>query len=250
MDRHERIALGAAGAVMVAFFVALVYAAGGLGIGLPTCVTDVAPFTAGQVIDKGDHHYEVHVVARMWGFDPPEIHLPTGADVDLYLSAADVTHGLYIEHTNVNLMAVPGSVNAARVRFDTPGTYAMICHEYCGAGHQAMAGAIVVGAVAPVSAAAPAGAAAAGGAQLFAQKGCVACHSVDGKPGVGPTLKGLLGRREELADGSLHTVDAAFIEEQIRVPAASLVKGYQPLMPPLPLTDAEVNALVDYVKTL
>ena len=36
----------------------------------------------------------------------------------------------------------------------------------------------------------------------------------------------------------------------IRLPAASLIKGYQPLMPPLPLTDADVDALVDYVKTL
>lgn len=249
MDRHERLALGAAGAVMVVFFLALVYAAGGLGIDVPTCVSDVVPFAAGRVIDKGDQHYEVHVVARMWAFDPPEIHLPTGADVDLYLSAADVTHGLYIEHTDVNLMAVPGSVNAARVRFDTPGTYAMICHEYCGAGHQAMAGRIVVGALPAAAAAAPA-AVAVGGQQLFAQKGCIACHSVDGTPGVGPTLKGLLGRHEELADGSIHTVDAAFIEAQIRLPAASLIKGFPPVMPPLPLTDAEVNALVDYVKTL
>jgi cytochrome c oxidase subunit II len=252
MDRNERIALVVTGLVMAGFFAALVYAATGLGIALPTCVTGVAPFRQGAVIDKGNNHYEVHLVAKMWAFDPPEIRLPPGADVDLYLSAQDVTHGLYIEHTAVNLMAVPGAVNAARVHFDHAGTYAMICHEYCGVGHQNMAGKFVVGAL-PPAAPAPAGtdaAAADTGQQLFAQKGCVACHTVDGTPGVGPTLRGVLGRHEELADGTVVTVDEAFIEHQIRTPNTKLIKGFQPVMPQLPLTDAEVHALVGYVKTL
>jgi cytochrome c len=34
---------------------------------------------------------------------------------------------------------------------------------------------------------------AAAGKQVFAQ--CIACHSVDGKAGVGPTLQGVLGRK-------------------------------------------------------
>jgi cytochrome c oxidase subunit 2 len=254
MDRSERIALVAAGLVMVAFLVALVYAAAGLGIAVPTCVTDVAPFSTGSVIDKGNNHYEVHVVAKMWSFDPPEVRLPTGAEVDLYLSAKDVTHGLYLEHSAVNLMAVPGSVNAAKVRFDEPGTYAMICHEYCGAGHQNMAGRFVIGAVEPAApttaAAAAAGGGTAAGQALFAQKGCVACHTVDGTPGLGPTLKGVLGRHEELADGGSITVDEAFIEQQIRTPNTKVLKGFQPIMPPVPMTDAELRALVEYVKTL
>jgi cytochrome c oxidase subunit 2 len=242
MDRNERIALAVSGAVLAAFFAALVYAASGLGIGVPTCVTNVTPFTTGAVIAKGDNRYEVHLVAKMWAFDPPEIHLPPGAEVDLYLTAQDVTHGVYVQHTGVNLMAVPGAVNAARVRFDRPGTYPVVCHEYCGAGHQNMAGAFVIGAVA------------AGGGEtgkaLFTQKGCAACHTIDGTAGVGPTLQGVLGRRQELADGATITIDQAFIEQQIRTPNTRPIKGFPPIMPPLPLTDAEVQALVEYVKTL
>jgi cytochrome c oxidase subunit II len=251
MDRSERVALVVAGLVMAGFFAALVYAATGLGIALPTCVTDVTPFRQGAVIDKGNNHYEVHVVAKMWAFDPPEIRLPPGADVDLYLSAQDVTHGLYIEDTGVNLMAVPGAVNAARVHFDRAGTYAMVCHEYCGVGHQNMAGKFVIGALPPAATApAAAGPSTETGAQLFAQKGCIACHTVDGSPGVGPTLRGVLGRHEELADGTVVAVDEVFIEHQIRTPNTKMIKGFQPVMPQLPLTDAEVQALVEYVKTL
>ena len=250
MDRSERIVLVVSGAVMGVFLAALVYAATGLGLGVPTCVTGVTPFDNGAVIDRGNNHYEVHVVAKMWAFDPPEIRLPPGADVDLYLSAKDVTHGLYIEHTGVNLMAVPGAVNGARLHFDREGTYAMVCHEYCGVGHQNMAGRFVIGALPPPVAAVAGGAGADAGKALFTQKGCVACHTIDGSPGVGPTLKSVLGRQQELLDGTTVTIDEAFIEQQIRMPNTRPIKGFPPVMPPLPLSDAEVRALVEYVKTL
>lgn len=250
MDRAERLALLVSALVMAGFFAALVYAATGLGINVPTCVTDVAPFSEGKIIDKGGNHYEVHVVAKMWSFEPAEIHLPPGADVDLYLSAKDVVHGLYVEHTDVNLMAIPGSVNAARLTFPQPGTYAMVCHEYCGVGHQNMAGRFVIGALPPAAPAAAAAGAAQQGQALFADQGCLACHTVDGSPGLGPTLKGAFGRREELADGTAIIVNETFIEEKIRTPNTKIIKGFQPIMPQMPLSDAEVRALVDYVKSL
>ena len=257
MDRAENTALVIAGFLMTVFFAALVYSATGLNISLPTCVTDVAPFAQGQIIDKGNNHYEVHMVARMWAFDPPEVRLPPGSDVDLYLSALDVTHGMYIEHTNVNLMAVPGSVNAARVRFDREGEYNLICHEYCGLGHQNMMGKIVIakGAAVPAPPAAQpvvAGqmSAAQRGQKLFETKACVACHTIDGSPGVGPTMKGLYGHESEMEDGSRILSDEAHVAEEIREPGKHVVKGFQPVMPELPLTDNEVNELVQYLKTL
>ncbi len=257
MDRAENIALFIAGTLMTLFFAALVYSAAGLDISLPTCVTDVAPFKQGKVIDKGDNHYEVHMVAKMWAFDPPEVRLPPGADVDLYLSALDVTHGLYIEHTDVNLMAVPGAVNAARVRFDHEGEYPVICHEYCGLGHQNMMGKFIIasGAAVPPPAAAAAGGAAPSsvaelGKQLFADKGCVACHTVDGSPGVGPTMKGVYGHETQMEDGSAELADETHLEDEIREPNKHIVKGFQPVMPELPLTGEEVKALVAYLKTL
>jgi cytochrome c oxidase subunit 2 len=64
--------------------------------------------------------------------------------VYIYLTSGDVIHGFQIDGTNVNLMAIPGTVAYARVKFDKPGVYHMVCHEYCGIGHQDMATKIIV----------------------------------------------------------------------------------------------------------
>jgi cytochrome c oxidase subunit II len=248
VDRTERTVLVAAAALMAVFFAALVYAATQLRMSVPTCVTDVAPFKEGRVIDKGNNHYEVHMVAKMWAFDPPEVRLPPGAEVDLYLSALDVTHGLYIEHTNVNLMAVPGSVNAARFRLDAEGEYRAICHEYCGSGHHFMMGKFIVSSAPAPQAVAATGAAL--GQQLFEQMGCPACHSLDGSASVGPTMKGIFGRTVKLADGSTKVADEHYLDEAIREPGEEIVEGFPPAMPEQSASAAEVHALVEYLETL
>ena len=75
-------------------------------VGLPTCLTDVKPFQKGELIAHSPTHYELHYVARMWKFEPEDVTIPAGSTVDIYLSAADVTHGLIMLGTNLNLMAV------------------------------------------------------------------------------------------------------------------------------------------------
>ena len=125
-------------------FVAVLLALSALAInlfhvGLPTCLTDVKPFQKGELIAHSPTHYEVHYVARMWKFEPEDVTIPAGSTVDIYLSAADVTHGLILLGTNLNLMAVPGVVNYARVKFDKPRVYQLLCHEFCGTGHDQMA---------------------------------------------------------------------------------------------------------------
>ena len=39
---------------------------------------------------------------------------------------------------------MPGYVNRLRVRFDRPGTYPVMCLEYCGMSHHVMRGVIEV----------------------------------------------------------------------------------------------------------
>ena len=86
------------------------------------------------------------------------------------------------------------------------------------------------------------------GEQLARDQGCIACHSLDGAPSVGPTWKGLVGKSETLIDGSSVLVDEAYLKESIVNPSAKLVKGYAPIMPAAQLTDDQLDALVAYLK--
>jgi cytochrome c oxidase subunit 2 len=42
------------------------------------------------------------------------------------------------------MMVLPGQISKLTHRFDKPGEYNYVCHEYCGAGHAAMFGKITV----------------------------------------------------------------------------------------------------------
>lgn len=144
MERTERVMLWIGGTVMAVFFVAVVVLAAGFGIDVPGCITEVKPFERDTLFQRADGRYELHVVARMWAYQMPPVELPVGSEVDIYLSSGDVLHGFHIDRTNVNLMAIPGTVAYARVRFREAGDYPIICHEYCGIGHQQMVGVIRV----------------------------------------------------------------------------------------------------------
>lgn len=222
-------------------------------VGLPTCLTDIKPFLKGEVITHSPTHYEVHYVSRMWEFDPEEIVLPAGATVDFYVSAKDVTHGLILLGTNMNLMAVPGVVNYARVKFDQPRDYKLLCHEFCGTGHERMAATIRIvdqatfvarqTAPAPPKHDDPV-------YRLLEAKDCLTCHSVDGSESIGPTLKGIYGRKTKLANGSSITADDVYLRESILKPEAKIVAGFDDLMPKPELTEEEVNAIVEYLEKL
>jgi cytochrome c oxidase subunit II len=223
-------------------------------VGLPTCLTDVKPFQKGELITHSPTHYEVHYVARMWKFEPEDVTVPAGSTVDIYLSAADVTHGLIILGTDLNLMAVPGVVNYARVKFDKPHVYQLLCHEFCGTGHDRMAAELHVVDMATFAAKPsppPAATPTHPGYKVLDENLCTTCHSLDGQPGIGPTFKGLYGRTEKLRDGSTVTVTDAFIREKILHPEAKRVAGeFEQEMPKTDLSSEEIEEIVEYIETL
>jgi|GEM_PF-2822732 len=93
---------------------------------------------------------------------------------------------------------------------------------------------------------------AAKGAELFSgTKLCSACHKADSTDRlVGPGLKGIFGRSEEMADGTTIVVDDAYLIESLKEPNAKVVATYPPAMTPQTFTDSELAALVAYLKTL
>lgn len=255
MHGTERKVLYISVTLMLAFAVLLVYASMGLGITLPTCNDRIVPFTEEKIIPKENNEFEIHYIARMWSFEPAELILPENAEVDFYVSAIDVDHGFVVPGTNLNLMAIPGTVNFAHHRFNRKGEYMVICHEYCGLNHHNMMSKIKV--LAPEEYTRKmqelSSSLLSVGQDLIEDRQCSSCHTVDGSEGLGPTFKGLYGSRRTLADGTQITVDEKYLIKSIREPDKQIVKGYDPgSMPPadVPLTDQEISEIISYIKSL
>lgn len=89
------------------------------------------------------------------------------------------------------------------------------------------------------------------GEKIAKEQGCLGCHSTDGSKRVGPSFKAIFGRKTEIEGGGAITVDAAYLLRSITHPEAEIVDDFPPIMPAYDqLTDAELNALVDYLKGL
>ena len=91
------------------------------------------------------------MLAKAWVFEPRTITVPAGSTITFYVTSADngpqlpaVQHGFKLQDTNVNMQVVPGHVSKLTVTLDEPGTYPYICHEFCGNGHAAMFGELIV----------------------------------------------------------------------------------------------------------
>jgi cytochrome c oxidase subunit 2 len=195
-----------------------------------------------------------------------EVHLPLGRPVKVLLRSHDVLHDFYVPPFRARMNIVPGQVTSFWFTPTQVGRYEALCAQLCGVGHFNMRGYVVVEEppafqawltsqpTFAASRAAPSGGApsadplVAQGQTLAQTKGCVACHSIDGNPGVGPTWKGLYGKTETMADGSTVLVDDAYLKSDIRTPQARVVKGFPPVMPAVELSDDELSALVAYIR--
>jgi len=197
-----------------------------------------------------------------------ELHLPLNKPVKMLLRSQDVLHDFYVPEFRARMNMVPGMVTSFWFTPTRPGRYEVLCAQLCGVGHYNMRGYVVVEdeaafrtwlkaqptfalarAASLPATGATTGTPAAKGKALAQSKGCVACHTIDGSAGVGPTWKGLYGKTETMADGSTAVVDEAYLKNFIRNPQARTVKGFAPIMPKIDLTDDELAALVAYIQT-
>jgi cytochrome c oxidase subunit 2 len=202
-----------------------------------------------------------------------ELHLPLNKPVKILLRSHDVLHDFYVPQFRARMNMVPGMVTSFWFTPTKAGRYEILCAQLCGVGHSNMKGYVVVedeatfqawlkeqptyamtkatpGSGGTEAGAVPAGTLVEQGKVLAQSKGCVACHSIDGSPGVGPTWKGLAGKNTTLADGSSVPTDETYLKKSIRDPQSQVVKGFQPIMPKTDMTDDELDALLAYIQSL
>jgi cytochrome c oxidase subunit 2 len=210
---------------------------------------------------------EVKVTAEkwLWTFTYPngtttvnELGVPKDRPVRLLMSSKDIVHSFFVPEFRVKQDVVPGAYTTTWFQATEAKEVAVLCAEYCGTGHSDMLAKVIVMEDAKFKDWLDKGGGAGDlppaelGKKLFAQRNCATCHSLDGTRIQGPSLKGLFGRTEELADGSKVQVDENYFRESVFDPAAKVVKGYPASMPVFKglLKDKEVDALIAYLKTV
>ncbi|HEY5922868.1 MAG TPA: cytochrome c [Kofleriaceae bacterium] len=90
------------------------------------------------------------------------------------------------------------------------------------------------------------------GRRTFDAKGCVACHTTDGSPRVGPSFKGSWGSIVVLGEGVTLVFDEAYVRESIAWPHAKARPGYPPSMPSYEglLAAKEIDGLIEFIRSL
>ncbi|TWT88859.1 Cytochrome c oxidase subunit 2 precursor [Pseudobythopirellula maris] len=226
-----------------------------------------------------DSAYEVQVIGKKWnwsfvypnGYIDANLHVPIDEPVKLVMTSDDVIHSVFIPAFRVKMDVVPGRYS--KVWFtankmaptddgsggEDMGGFDLFCTEYCGQQHSSMLAKVIVHESGTfqdwlveasnwIDKTPPAVA----GERLYKERGCAACHSIDGSTKAGPTWKGIYGTEEPLVSGESVTVDENYIRESILNPNAKVRAGFKPVMPSYQgqLKEREIDAIIWYIKSL
>ena len=90
----------------------------------------------------------VQATGHQWAWELTPATVRAGELVEIRVTGADVNHGFGVYDANDRLItqtqAMPGFTNVIRHTFTTPGTYRILCLEYCGLGHHTMVSQLTV----------------------------------------------------------------------------------------------------------
>lgn len=217
------------------------------------------------MLNAPDDAYEIEAVGQMWkwsfnydnGKTSDSLVIPINKAVKLNLVSKDVLHSLYIPAFRIKQDVVPGKDFSMWFIGEKKGRYDILCAEYCGQLHSYMLSSVTVvendefekwlEEKPDLSNEHP-------GLTIMKKNACFSCHTTDGNRLVGPSFKGLMGKEETVLRNGVEekvTIDTEFIKQKLHKPAETTVKGYQTgLMPALPLSDEDIQHIVDYISTI
>jgi len=207
---------------------------------------------------------DIYVVGKQWMFKTEhpsgvreinEMHLPVDVNIRITGISQDVMHSIYIPAFRTKHDIVPGRYNSFWFRPTKIGTYHLFCAQYCGTGHSAMVGRVIVMSQADyqewLSTGNGEGSLASNGQKMFAALGCITCHTGNGGARA-PNLAGIYGQPQRLSNGQTVMVDDNYIRESILQPQAKIVEGFQPIMPTFAgqVSEEGLIQLIAYIKSL
>jgi cytochrome c oxidase subunit 2 len=122
---------------------------------LPQLPYPVEARTPDRVVHAGGKQYAWSLTdstgptLASWDRDfSPAVTVPLRGTVEFRVTTLDVNHGFSLYAPDGHLVgqtqAMPGYVNRLRVMFDQPGTYTVLCLEFCGMSHHRMRGVVEV----------------------------------------------------------------------------------------------------------
>ena len=197
----------------------------------------------------------------MWKFQHPggqaeinNLHVPTGEPILINMISQDVIHSLYIPALRIQMEMLPGRYTQLWFNADRPGTYRILCSEFCGTDHSVMGGLLTIMTPADyadwITKAGSSISLEAGGQRLFATLGCSGCH--EGASTVrAPTLAGLAGSPVPLEKGGTVIADDAYLRDKILNPDHDKIAGYKQVMPTYKglIKEDEMNQLVAFIRS-
>jgi cytochrome c oxidase subunit 2 len=182
-----------------------------------------------------------------------ELHIPVSTPIDLDLSSVDVIHSFWVPELGPKMDMLPGTTNHLRLFARRAGSFDGQCAEFCGVEHAWMRIRVIVESQAEFDAwlgaqRLPVAVKGTDGERVFLSNICVNCHTIAGTAAAGtagPDLTHVASRA---------TIGAGVLPNDVGHMRAWLLdpQRYKPgsLMPRVPLSDADLDALAAYLGAL
>jgi cytochrome c oxidase subunit 2 len=183
------------------------------------------------------------------------LHVPVKTPIELVMTSEDVIHDFFVPAFRLKRDVLPGQYQTMWFTAERAGTYHLFCSQFCGNGHAAMIGSVIVLSqqdyAAWLAGDAAAGTLAQQGAPLFIRYGCAGCHVGRGTVRA-PSLAGLYRSPVPLSDGGIVTADERYLRDSILQPKRQVAAGYEPVMPSFAgvIGEDDLLRLVAYIKSL
>jgi cytochrome c oxidase subunit 2 len=189
-----------------------------------------------------------------------ELHLPMGKTANLVLHSDDVIHSFWIPALGGKRDAFPSHINYIWMTPDSVGEFPGQCYQLCGYSHGNMRERAIIQTQADFDAwiaaqqqpaVQPTDQTAAQGAQIFQQRPCVGCHTIDGTPAqgkIGPNLTHFASRGTFA--GSIFENNADNLRRWLKNAPAEKPGSIMPDAQQLGISDDDIQALVAYLQSL